>query len=149
MRMEHHVEIGRSKEDLWPWLTETDRMKQWMKGLLEITPVSEGEPREGFLAKMRIKEGRKVSEYDEEITTWDPPNALAVRLTGGALPEGMEMKSAYRLEAIGGRNTKVTCVTTAEVSGLYKLLSPLMRLFAGAQMKSFFRTLKKLAEAEA
>lgn len=147
MRMQHQIEIDRSPDELWPWLTETDRLKQWMKGLLEITPVSEGEPGVGFKSRMQIKEGKKVSDYSEEITRWEPPHALAVRITGGCIPEGTAMESAYTTTDMGG-HSRIDVVTTGDLKGFWKLFAPLMKLFAGSQQKSFFKTLKKLAEAQ-
>lgn len=146
MHMQHAVDIDRSPDDLWPWLTEPERVKQWMKGLLEITPVSEGEPRVGFQSRMKIKEGKRISDYDEEITQWDPPHALAVRITGGCMPSEMAMESAYTVTA-SGSGSRLEVVTSGDLKGFWKLFAPVMKLFAGAQQKSFFKTLKKLAEA--
>lgn len=148
MRMQHAVDIERTPDDLWPWLTEPDRLTQWMKGLLEISPASDGEPGVGYRSTMKIKEGRKVSDYDEEIIRWNPPHGLGVRITGGSMPAGMAMESVYTVTDLGGRS-RVDVVTSAELKGAWKLFAPLMRLFAGGQQKSFFKTLKRLAEAEA
>ena len=148
MRMHQHIDIDRSPEELWPWLTNTEHLKQWMKGLLEITPVSEGEPGVGFKARMRIREGKKVSDYDEEITRWDPPHALAVRITGGCMPADTAMESAYTVTDMGG-HSRVDVVTSGDLKGFWKLFAPLMKLFAGSQQRSFFKKLKALAEADA
>jgi len=148
MRMQHAIDIQRSPDDLWPWLTEPEQVKQWMKGLLEITPVSEGEPRVGFKSRLKIKEGKRISDYDEEILKWSPPHALAVRMTGGCMPDGSAMECAYTITDMGDRS-RIDAVTTGDLKGFWKLFAPLMKFFAGAQQKSFFKTLKRLAEAQA
>jgi carbon monoxide dehydrogenase subunit G len=146
MKLSKSIEIHRTARDVWPWLSEPEKMKQWMKGLLEVTPLSEGEPQVGFRAKLRIKEGGRISEYDEEIVELVPNRKVRSRITGGALPNGMEMVVGWDIEDLGGR-----CVVTgsnhAETKGVaMKIFGPLMRLFAGLQLRSFLKRLKRLAE---
>ena len=146
MKIETSIEIERSPEDVWPWVTETEKMKQWQKGLLEVTPLNDVEG-VGARARLKIKEGHRVCEYEDEVTVWEPPERLAVRLWGGPLPEGMEMEISYELEDLGGR-TRIHTSCGCEVKGFFmKLFSPLFKLFAGMQQRSFFKRLKILVEA--
>jgi carbon monoxide dehydrogenase subunit G len=148
MRMQHAIEIERTPAQVWPWLTEPERMKQWMKGLLEVTFLSEGEQGVGSRARFKIKEGRRISDYEDEVILWEPPHRLGIRMWGGALPEGQEIHVAYEVVDFGARS-RVEVYTTCELKGAWKLFAPLLKLFAGMQQKSFFRALRKHAEAEA
>ena len=75
MRYTANNEIDCTPEQLWPWLAETERMKQWMKGLEEIVPDAPGPVRSGATFRMRIREGRKVTEYGEELLAYEPPRS--------------------------------------------------------------------------
>ena len=145
---ERTVEIGRPPESVFPWIEEPERQKLWMKGLEENRLVDGGTTRAGARIKMRIKEGRRRSEYDGEITAYDRPRHLALRFWGGAFPKGVEMHVDYRLENLAGR-TRLHYVGWCELKGFWmRLFGPLMKLFAGIQLNSFLKKLKRLAEAE-
>ena len=76
--------IDCSPEHLWPWIEEPDKQKQWMKGLLENVDTSDGPTRVGSTFRMTIQEGRRVTEYDGEVTNYDPYRHLGVRFWGAA-----------------------------------------------------------------
>ena len=142
--------IDCSPEQLWPWIEEPDKQKQWMKGLLENVPTSDGPTRVGSTFRMTIQEGRRVAEYDGEITNYDPHRHLGVRFWGEAL-KGVEMAADYKLQNLGTR-TRLDYVATVDTSGagfFVRLMMPLFKLFSTMQLKSFMKTLKRLAEAEA
>ena len=136
-------------EQLWPWLEESDKQKQWMKGLLDNVSTSEGSTRVGSTFRMTIREGRRVAAYEGEITNYAPYRRLSVRMWGEAL-RGVEIAADYQLQDLGGR-TRLDYVATADVSGagvFTKLMLPLFKLFSIVQLKGFMKTLKRLAEAE-
>lgn len=146
MKIVHAIDVACSPEALWPWLTEPDRLKQWMKGLEAIEPEGSDIARVGARARLRIREGRRVSVYDEVITAYDPPRALAVDITGGPLKDRMTLRVRYALTRTGaGVHLDYEC--SADVTGIWRLLSAVFGLFARMQVRSFFRTLKRLAEA--
>jgi hypothetical protein len=132
---------------LWPFLDEPERQKLWLKGLLSNELTSAGPVRAGSTFHMRIKEGRKVGEYDGEITAHEPPRHLGLRFWGGGL-KGLVMQVDYRLSEEGGR-TRLDYAAKFEgrCGLLLRLLLPLLRLFGKMQLRSFFKTLKRLAEA--
>ncbi len=149
MQTRYTVLIDSPPEQLWRWLEEPDRQKQWMKGLLENVSTSEGPTRVGSTFHLTIQEGRRVAEYDGEITNYDPYRHLGVRFWGEAL-RGIEMSADYKLQNLGLRTRLDYIATTdsSEASPLMKLLLPLFKVFGALQIKSFLKTLKHLAEAE-
>ena len=150
MKVEYTTEINCPPAKLWPWLEEPEKQKQWMKGLLENVPTSEGPTRVGSTFKMKIKEGGRVSEYDGEITGYEKNRHLAVKMWGPAM-KGMVVFVDYKLHDVSGRTRLdyVSTVDTSKASPFLKFLMPLFKLFGKMQLKGFMKTLKKLAESDA
>ncbi len=149
MRIEHRSEFACSPAALWAWVEEPEKQQQWMEGLLESTPTSEGPSRPGSTFVMKIREGRRVAEYAGEVTSRDEPRHLAVRLAGGSLG-GAPMDVDYRFTDLGGRTRLDYRVDFEPQRGklLFKLLGPLLRSFGRKRAARFFATLKGLVEGQ-
>lgn len=135
---------------LWPWLEEPDRQKQWMKGLLDHVRTSEKPLGVGSTFRLTIQEGRRAAVYEGEITNYDPHRRLSVKLWGEAL-RGVEVYTDYQLQDLGGR-TRLDYVSRTDASGagfFTKRLLPLFKVFGAASLRRFMKTLQHLAEAEA
>ena len=142
--------IDCTPEQLWPWLEEPDKQKQWMKGLLENVSTSQEPTRVGSTFRMTIQEGRRVAEYEGEVTNYDLHRHLGIKFWGEML-RGVEIYVDYQLQDLGDR-TRLDYLSTADTSeaGFFiKLMMPLYKIFGLMQLKSFMKTLKHLAEAEA
>ena len=142
--------IDCTPEQLWPWLEEPDKQKQWMKGLLENVSTSEEPTRVGSTFRMTIQEGRRVAEYEGEVTNYDLHRHLGIKFWGEML-RGVEIYVDYQLQDLGDR-TRLDYLSTADTSEadfFIKLMMPLYKIFGMAQLKRFMKTLKRLAEAEA
>lgn len=151
MRIERTLEIACMPEQLWPWIEEPEKQKQWMEGLLSNEATSDGPTRPGSTFRLRLKEGGKIADYDGRITAYDPPHHMAVALSGGSM-KSIEMHADYRLEALGDGRTRLHYTSTADTERagvLMRALMPLFGFFAKAQLNRFLRTLQRLAEAEA
>ena len=148
MKIRHSVEINCPPEVIWTYLDDSEKIKQWMKGVVEDVPTSEGPTGVGSTFRMSIKEGRKVHDFDGEILAYDVNRHMVVRLTGGCLKEDMSMIVDYRLTQTGPGRTRLDYEGGGELTGLWRLAAPIMAVFCKLQIKSFFRTLKSLAESE-
>ncbi len=144
MRFEHSAEFECTPEQLWPFLDEPEKMKLWLKGLVEVVPTSEGPTRVGSTSVMKIQEGAKVGEYRREVIAYEPPRHVGFKLTGGSF-KGTPVFADFRLESLGGR-TRLDSEFQADPSGLQKLLWSGLKVVAQTQVKSFFKTLKQLVE---
>ncbi len=145
MSIEFTTEIRCPPKQLWPWLTEPERMKRWMKGLVSIEPVDSSPMRVGARAKMTIKEGRKEVVYDEQVLEWEPMRRVLVSLTAPHC-RGVEIVTGNRLEDLGNATRLHYTCEFRSTSTLFKLLGWLFSLFARMQAKSFLKSLKRLAE---
>jgi carbon monoxide dehydrogenase subunit G len=151
MRIDYSMELGCTPDQLWPYLEDPQRQKQWMKGLLENTATSEGPQRVGSTFRMRIKEGGKVAEYDGQITGYEKNRYLGIRMWGGALPKEAAMNVDYRLADLNGRTRLdyVCRMEGAKFGWFMRMLMPLFAFFGKMQLKSFMRKLKSLVELKA
>jgi hypothetical protein len=148
MRIIHTTWFNCPAARLWPFLDEPERQKLWLKGLLSNELTSEGPVRPGSTFRMCIQEGRKVGTYDGEITAHEPPRHLGLRFWGGALPAGLTMQVDYRLSEEGGRTRLDYEANMEGRCGFFlRLLLPLVKVFSKMQLRSFLKTLKRLAEA--
>ncbi len=134
-------------EQLWPWLTELERQKQWMKGLLESELV-EGDGGAGSKIRMKIKEGGRVAEYDGRLTAFEPAKELALDMTGGCFKEGQSFSIVYRLHRLGDGGTRLDIGSDANgMSGVtWRLFGRLFMWLGKMQLKRHMKTLKRLAE---
>ncbi len=61
MKLRHSMELDCPPVALWPWIDDPERCKQWLKGMEDVRPVSTGPRREGWKAKVFIREGGRLS----------------------------------------------------------------------------------------
>lgn len=132
---------------LWPWIVEPERMKQWMRGLESVEPLDGGGQRVGSRSRMVIREGGRAASYDVEVTEHTPERLLAIVIRA-AHWKGLEMTCRYELVPQAGALTRLdyACAARTERT-LWKILGFLFGWLARLQVKTFMRTLKKLAEA--
>ncbi len=150
MRVCYSSEFGCSAERLWRFIEEPELQKQWMKGVLENHPTSEGPPGVGSTFRMKIQEGRKAADYDGKITAYDRPRHMAVDLSGGNFPAGMVVRADYRLsEQNAGTRLDYVCemIMGRKPAWWMRVLMPLGMIFMKLQIRGFMKTLKRLAES--
>jgi hypothetical protein len=80
-KLEYTIEMNAPIEKAFDAVSNEDKQKIWMEGLEETIYPSplEGNP-VGQKFKQRIREGGRVNEYDGEVTAYDKPNHLGVRV---------------------------------------------------------------------
>ncbi len=149
MRLEHSIEIDCSPDQLWPWLTEPDRQMQWMHGVISNEPTSEPVNEVGSTFLMKIKEGKRVTDYNGTITTFEQPRKLGVKLVGSCgKGSPMEMQVDYALTDLGGRTRLCYDADWETIGFVMKLFTPVMYVMGKIFIKKFFKSLKTLAEKE-
>ena len=76
MNIDHTVTIAATAESIWPLLTDPERSKEWNPDVVESTPRSNGPPQPGLISDVKIREGGRVVDYQEEITALEPPTQV-------------------------------------------------------------------------
>ena len=147
MEMTHSIEIERPPDVVWRYLDDPEKQKLWMKGLVSNEPTDD-RTGVGSRFKMRIKQGRRISEYEGEVLTYDAPRHLGIKFWGGCMKNMPPMHVDYTLTDLGGR-TRVDYKSACEGGGLgWRIMWVLFRWIAKMQIKGFFATMKRLAEEE-
>ena len=144
----YSTEFAASRETIWPYLEDPDKIRQWMIGVVEDRPTSEGPTRVGSTFEMDIKEGRKIVTYKGEVTKYEPPRLMGVKLVGGCGKKPMAMDVDYDLTDLGGGRTRLDYACRCEVSSsfVFKLMAPLFKLMGRSMIKKFMRKLRGLVE---
>ena len=116
------IEIDRSPEDVFAYLDDLSRHKEWDDMIVETKVETEGPTRVGTRATdtRKLPFGKQDIAY--EITEHDPPRRSAFRGTNGAVrPVG-----SVTIEPLdGGARSRVTLEFELQGRGYGKLLAPL------------------------
>lgn len=133
---------------LWSWIDDPEKSKQWLRGLEEVIPLTPGPKRAGSRATLRIREGRRLSDYEQTLLDYEPERRFHMTMAGGCL-RGAVIDVDYQLTELGDGGTRLDYACFAETKGLFRIFGFLFAVFGRLQLRSFFRKLKQLAEGEA
>jgi len=151
MRVEYRAEIRCTPRQLWPFLDDAEKQKLWLTTLIELRSTSKLARAVGSTFEFRVREGRRISNYEGRINAYDPPRHLGISMWGGALRQGSVMKVDYRVADLKNhcRLEYYAEIDTSRLRGPIKLAIPIARIFTFFQVRSFMRNLQRLAEAAA
>ena len=139
------VEIARRPEEVFAYLTDTDRLTEWQDGLVS----ARSEAGEGFAVGSRIATTRRVGSTERtmtmEVTEASPPTSWALRGIDG--PIRATVRGTVEPLADGERS-RVTIQLDFAGHGIGKLLVPLVvRRQARAEMPRNGAELKRRLES--
>lgn len=117
------VEIARTPDDVFAYLTDISRFTEWQDAVVSAKPLDDGPMKAGSKATMTRRMGKREQTFTTELTDWNPPRSYAFRgIDGPVRPIGKGT-----LEPIGdGQRTRFTFSIDFEGHGLGKLLVPLV-----------------------
>jgi hypothetical protein len=151
MRTEYRIEIRATPWQLWPYLDETEKQKLWLTTLVDIVSTSAHPRAVGSTFDLRVREGRRISQYEGRINAYDPPRHLGVSFWGGYFRPGMVMHVDYRVADFGNhcRLEYYAELNLEELRGASRLAIPIARVFTFFQLRYLMRNLKRVVEASA
>ncbi len=146
------VDIGASRERIWPWLIEGEKAKRWVSWLVEVRPVGPaGDSKTNPVGRTEIwvmkdeNNGGKFMEVTGTCTEYAEPDRLSAALSSPGSFEGVQ---SYRLVDLGGGRTRL------EVNGSYRfsewfarLLEPLIMPQARKKLEGDLARLKSEVES--
>jgi len=140
------VEIARPPEDVWAWITEPAKVKQWVNGLVEVREDTHGI--EGVGARetwiMDDPNLKKRIEVPSLVTAYDKPRMVSVHIEAPGMFAG-DLTYTLTPTATG---TRLAQKGTWRYGDLFsRLMEPLITPQANAQGRVDFAKLKALAEA--
>jgi len=146
-RMRGSVEIARAPEDIWPWMTEPQRLTQWV-GRLALVEPDTSTPAAGIGHRERwvMEEPRGKSHFRvPTITLWEPPRQMGVHVELPGLGDGDVL---YRLQDLGNGRTRVEQDCRFRYKHqLAKLMEPMITPDAMRKMVADLNRLREQVEA--
>jgi len=145
--MEITIEINRPAAQIWPWLNEPDKIKQWVSWTKEIRPVHPG--KDGVGARdVWVMEDRNnnnaLMETEALSTVYQPYRRLAAQLHS---KDAFRGEITYDLTEQNGKTTLRSVGHYQYLHWLANLLEPLITPEARKKGVSDLATLKRLVEA--
>jgi hypothetical protein len=144
-QMDISTEIDATPQQIWPWLDNGARAKEWVTGLVEVrgdrsvtTPVGQKE-----IWVIRDENGQ-LMEVAGICTEYAPYSRLSVHLSTPGVFEGDQ---TYVLADAGEGRTRLNVMSRLRYSAWFaRLLEPLLMPSANRRMASDITKLKSLVE---
>ena len=143
--MVHSVEIDRSREDVFAYVTDPTRFPEWQAAVVRAGRQGSGPLQQGSRISLTRKMGKREQTMTSELTEYSPPESYAFRVVDGpvrAIGKG-------RFEPLGeGERTRFTFELDFEGHGFGKLLVPLfVRRQAAKELPESHANLKRRLES--
>jgi len=120
-QMHASAEISASPAQLWSWIDDGQRLKQWVSWMVEARawdkPAGVGARR--VLVMRDENNGGAIMEIEGTCTEYSPPSRLTMLL---AVKDAFDGQQLYRLTDLGNGRTRL------DVESRYHLTNPLARL---------------------
>jgi uncharacterized protein YndB with AHSA1/START domain len=119
----HTVDIDRSPEDVFAYVTDAARFEEWQTTLVSARSEDGSPAHIGSRVVMKRKMGGREQTMTSEITEFDAPKSYAFRVVDGPV----RAIGKARLNALAdGARTRLTFELDFEGHGIGKLLVPLV-----------------------
>jgi uncharacterized protein YndB with AHSA1/START domain len=145
--LKHRLEIDAPIGRVFELVDDPEKIKLWMRGLEETVYASKPNRADpvGTRFTQRIRQGRRVAEYEGVVTAYEKPLHLAVRIGN----EKFAFDVDYRFTDLEGRTQLDYTAAGADPTGVARpagaFFAWVTRRIAAKQM----RRLKKVAETGA
>lgn len=145
-RSVHSVVVARPTADVWEWITDPAKVKQWVSWLVEIRTAETGPPRVGMTEVWVMDDPnmKQQIEIQGRITEVTPLQSLSVAIS---MPGQFEGSTTYTLTEVEGGTRLDTDGRFRYTHPLIRLLEPIVTPEADKKMRADLTRLKSLAEA--
>jgi len=137
------IEIARTPMQVWPWLTEPERLKAWISWTAEAHRIDDKHMR---MVMQDANNNNAPMVINDEVIEMDPPRSLAIRLSSEGSFTG---ESRFKLTDLGGGRTRVETVSRFQYAHwMAKLFEPLITPAAAKKQTMDYAKLKELVEKD-
>ena len=142
--IEQSIVITRPTEEVFAFMTDVEKLSQWMSELVEAKQSSDGPMDVGTTISAVAKPlGRQV-ESTLEVVEFESNRRFALKSISGPVTN----EDTFTFEPVTD-GTKVTRATKGEIGGFFKLAEPLVDRMLRRQFETNLANLKDLLEAQA
>jgi uncharacterized protein YndB with AHSA1/START domain len=143
-RNEHTIEIARPPATVFPYLTEPERLKQWVGGLTTFEAVDGESAQVGAQSRQIMVIRGREWKLDGELTALEPDRLVRARMEG----KGFKARTSYVLEPVES-GTRLTATVESELSLLVaRLFGGLVGREAQRKLRADLARLEALVESE-
>lgn len=137
--------IAAPPANVFPYLHEEDLCKQWVTGLVDVTPMGTEEKVVGSRAVVTVElKNGKSAEYENEIIRYEEFEYFSTRGS-----DGLSSKTAiFKLESKDDNNTYLTYRVRTAAHGFGKLLAPFRNSLTQEDVDVEAARLKSLIESQ-
>jgi uncharacterized protein YndB with AHSA1/START domain len=143
IRIELPVDVARPVQDVFAYVTDLDRLREWQPNVLSVTKETEGPLRQGT----RLREvrrgpfGRKVAAI-VEVSAYEQNRRFDLEIVSGPLP--IDGSHEFHETDAG---TRIEFVARGQPGGRLRLAEPLLARVLKRQFSGYYERLKALLES--
>ena len=142
MHVEQTFFVARPPEEVFDYVTNPKNLSSWQTSNRSVEPVNDAPLGVGSRFRERTKPPLgKEFEQVTEFTEFDRPRRLHVGVVEGPYP----VDGTWTFEP-DGDGTRVVFTAEGELTGLLKLLEPVVRRLLARQFAGYHRNLKENVE---
>lgn len=138
------VEINKPPSDVFPWILEPEKLKQWTTGLTEMTRLTPGPVAVGTKSRGVVVMGSVTTVMNAEITALEPNRLLAAHSDAELFSEEIR----YELSGQNGKTRLEFSAVTSYKHWFAKLLEPVITLAAQKELVEDIAKLKALIQSQ-
>ena len=141
-----HADITAPAAAVWPWLVEPERMVQWLEGLDGVAVETAGPLGVGSRYRLAGRYGDRAHVFAGVVQGYEPFERFAVRLGGGAFPEGVTALADFALSAEGAGTRLDLRIRVEGLLGLRRLAAPVAMTVARREAALRLDILRRIVE---
>jgi carbon monoxide dehydrogenase subunit G len=123
MRVEQSFTVRRPPGEVFAFMIDPANLASWQPSKVAVEPLTDGPPRKGYRVKERTKMGLRQWDQVVEFTEFEPGRALSTHIVEG--PTAVDAR--WTFERDDADNTHVQFVAEGDLTGLMRLLEPLVK----------------------
>jgi len=144
IRMEYNLVINRPIEDVFAFVSNIEKLSQWVGPVLEAKQTSEGPVGVGTTSTRVAQFLGQQLETTHEVTEYEPNRKISFKSSSGPIA----IEERFTFESVEN-GTKGTFSGEVEAGGFFKLAEPIIARMLKRQTESDVNNLKELLEAQA
>jgi uncharacterized protein YndB with AHSA1/START domain len=146
IEVEVQVQIARAPEEVWAFVSNPERLPQWLGEFRKVVKQSDGPIGEGTVFRYTIDPGERSATM--RFVEWEPGRRLAwdgppLEWHGGA----GEPRGYFEVTDAGEGHTRLVCCFQPILTGSMALLAPVMKRWLRKQRTTDTAKLKTLLES--
>jgi uncharacterized protein YndB with AHSA1/START domain len=122
IHIEHSIQIGRSRSEVFDFLTNVENLPRWQANLVQSVPISDGPARVGFQFEETIHVMMRRIRAVCTVTEIKANERFAFEMRSNG---PLDCDAHFELQPVAN-GTRLTLIGTARLRGVWRLLQPIV-----------------------